>query len=143
MADIRPVDIIAAKWATVTPQRSADYEFGVQNPRTDWARATAAANDAWKAGIQGAIAANSFAKGVARAGTPTWQQGAVSKGVQRWGPGVALAQEKYQAAFAPYREAIARTTLPPRGPRRDPRNMERVKAIVDALIRTKVAQGGS
>jgi hypothetical protein len=142
MAAIRPIDVVASKWATVTPQRSADYEAGVQNPRKDWARESAAASDAWKAGVQAAVAANSFQKGVTKAGTPVWQEGSVQKGTQRWGPGVALAQDKYQTAFAPYHAAISRVNLPPRFARRDPRNLERVKAVVDALVAAKKAAGG-
>ena len=142
MADIRPVDVIAAKWASVTPQRSADYEAGVQNPRKDWARQAGAAADAWAAGVQAAVANKAFAKGVSKAGTPKWQRGAVEKGVARWGPGVQLAQEAYASGFAPFREAIARVQLPPRYARRDPRNLERVKVIVEALKRAKEAPGG-
>lgn len=142
MADIRPVDQIAAKWATVTPQRAADYEFGVQNPRADWQRNTAAAAEAWQTGVQAAIAAKSFGTGVNKAGTPKWQNAALTKGVQRWGPGVALAQDAYQTGFTPFREAIARTTLPPRFARRDPRNLARVNAIVAALVEQKKKSGG-
>ena len=141
MADIRPIDVIAAKWALVTPQRAGDYEFGIQNPRADWAQKTAAAGDAWKAGVSAAIQADSFRKGVTKAGTAAWLEGATSKGVTRWGPGVALAQDKYARGFAPFREAIARVQLPPRGPRRDPRNIERVRLINEALARAKTAAG--
>lgn len=142
MADIRPVDVIAGKWATVTPQRSPDYEAGVKNPRKDWARNTMAAVEAWAAGVQAAIQNKLFGKGVQKAGTPKWQENAVAKGVTRWGPGVALAQDAYATGFAPYREAIARVQLPPRFARRDPRNLARVSAIVDALKRVKEAAGG-
>ena len=143
MAAIRTVDQIARKWATVTPQRSADYEAGVREPRSDWARSTLAASDAWKAGIQAAIASGSFTKGVSKTGTAGWQAGAVTKGVSRWGPGVSLAQEKYMSAFAPFREAIARVVLPPRFARRDPRNLARVNAVVDALVKAKVGASGA
>jgi len=134
MAAIRPIDVIARKWATVTPQRAPDYEFGINNPRTDWAEQTRAANDAWKAGVQQAAAQDRFAKGVARAGTSKWQANALSKGVQRWGPGVQLALDDYQTAFAPFVEAFARATLPPRFARRDPRNLERVAATNKIFI---------
>lgn len=137
MAAIKTTDVIAAKWASVTPQRSADYESGVRDPRQDWAKNTVAAADAWKMGLQAAMAKGSFAKGVARAGSGVWQEGALTKGIARWGPGVALAQDKYAAGFSPYRDAIARVSLPPRYARRDPRNLERVKVIVDALARVK------
>ncbi len=142
MAAIAPLDQIAAKWARVTPQRTEDYRNGVAAPRTDWARATQAANAAWKAGITKAVAADAFNKGVGRAGTAKWQEGALEKGVARWGPGVTIAQEDYQVGFAPYHTAIGQVQLPPRGARRDPRNLERVKAIVDALVKVKERIGG-
>lgn len=140
MAAIAGLGDVAAKWARVTPQRSEDYRMGVTSPRKDWGRSTLAAADAWKSGIQAAIAAGSFSKGVTAAGTGGWQSGAVTKGVERWGPGVAIAEDKYQAGFAPYHRAIEQVQLPPRYARRDPRNLERVKAIVDALKRVKEGQ---
>lgn len=140
MAAIRSSASIASKWAAVTPGRSGEYESGVQQPRKDWAKQTAAASDAYKAGVTQAIAKDSFAKGVNKAGTSTWQEGSLQKGVTRWGPGVALAQEKYQNGFAPFRDAIERTTLPARGARGDPRNLQRVAVIVEALRKTKLAQ---
>ncbi len=142
MAQIKPIDVIAKKWATVTPQRSADYDAGVRSPRRPWAAATSAAADAWKAGIQAAIARGAFSKGVARAGDEAWSKGAVEKGTRRWGEGVALAEGAYSRGFAPYAAAIGRVTLPPRYARRDPRNLERVKAIVDAMVKVKEGSGG-
>lgn len=138
MAAIPTTDVIAAKWAEVTPQRAAQYTAGVSNPLKDWKSETAAANGAWKAGIAAAVAADSFFKGVNKAGTEKWQRGAVEKGGVRFGPGVQLAQAAYSAGFAPFRDAIARVTLPPRFARRDPRNLLRNKAIVDALVAQKV-----
>lgn len=137
MAFIRSIEHIANKFATVTPQRTEDYRIGVQNPRKDWATSTAASEAAYEAGVQMAITKKRFGKGVKAAGTETWQKGAVEKGTMRWGPGVAMAKEKYAAKFAPYRDAIERVTLPPRYARRDPRNLDRVKAVVNALIAVK------
>lgn len=137
MAVIAPVDVIARKWATVTPLRTADYESGVRNPRGNWQAASLAAADAWKAGVTQAAAQGLFSKGVNRAGNARWQEGATGKGVTRWGPGVALAEERYREAFAPFREAISRVTLPPRRARRDPANLQRVNVVVQALIDAK------
>jgi len=137
MAFIRSIEHIANKFATVTPQRTEDYRVGVQNPRKDWATSTAASESAYETGVQLAITKKRFGKGVKKAGTEKWQRGAVEKGTQRWGPGVAMAKEIYAANFAPYRDAIERVTLPPRYSRRDPRNLDRVKAVVNALIAAK------
>ena len=140
MAEIAGVDVIASKWARVTPPRTQDYEDGIRSPRRAWLRSTMAAIDSWKAGIQEAIAKGTFGKGVSRAGTPGWQSGAIEKGLARWGPGVQVAKPKYAAAFAPYVAAIKGVTLPPRFARRDPRNLLRVNVIVDALVKAKMAQ---
>jgi hypothetical protein len=137
MAEIRSVDVVARKWAAVTPARTGEYEAGVRAPRKDWAAETGAASEAYKQGVTEAIAKDRFRKGVARAGSPKWLKGALEKGTQRWGPGVALAEDAYRQGFAPYREAIANVKLPPRGPRRSPNNLARVNAVVEALIKVK------
>lgn len=141
MAAIKSVAAIAEKWARVTPQRTADYEAGVRQPTKDWQKLTAAANEGWKAGIQAAVQQDRFIKGVNRAGTAKWQQGSIEKGLQRWGPGVQLGEDAYTRGFAPYREAIASVNLPARFARRDPRNLDRVKAVVEALKRVKESLG--
>ncbi len=143
MAAIRDIGEIADKWATVTPQRVDEYAKGVAQPRKDWKTATAAASETFKSAMQQVIAGDLFKKGVARSSTEEWQQGAVTKGTQRWGAGVQLAQSKYATGFGPFRDAIAALNLPQRFARRDPRNLNRVKAVVDAMIRTKAGQTGA
>lgn len=134
MPPIRSIDKIARKWATVTPGRTADYEEGVSNPRRDWETSTVASETSWQTGVQQAIADKRFVKGVRAAGTDKWQAATLEKGVSRWGPGVAIGETNYARGFAPIRDAIERVQLPPRFARRDPRNLARVKAIVDAVI---------
>ncbi len=141
MPAIRSLDSIATKWTTVTPQRAADYEAGVRNPKKDWAGATAAAEDAYESGVQAAIADKRFGRGVKATGTQGWQDGAITKGVQRWGPGVRASGDKYAAGFAPFHDAIARTTLPPRFGRGDPRNIDRVAALAKVLHDTRIGRG--
>lgn len=143
MAFIRAVDQIAKKWAEVTPMRSGDYAAGIQNPRRSWSVATKAAEKAYEEGVTKAITRKSFGKGVGKAGDEKWQRKASINGVRNWGPGVAEAKGDYAAGFAPYHAAIAACTLPPRYARRDPRNMLRVKAIVDALIAKKESLAGA
>lgn len=137
MAQIRSIDAIAKKFATVTPGRSEDYRYGVENPKKDWQRSTAAAESAYEAGVQSAIGKKRFGRGVSKAGNQAWQDGAKVKGVARWGPGIAIAEPKYREGFAPFRDAIERATLPPRYAKRDPRNLARVKSVVDALVVAK------
>jgi len=142
MAFIRSVDVIANKWAEVTPMRSGDYAAGIASPRRSWAAATKAAEKSYEDGVQKSITRHAFASGVSKAGDEKWSRKASVNGVQRWGPGVAEAKGDYAAGFAPYQSAIAGCVLPPRYARRDPRNLARVKAIVDALVAKKESLGG-
>lgn len=137
MAHIRSVDQIAKKWAEVTPMRTDEYAAGIANPRRSWAAGAKAAEASYEEGVKKAMSHKAFGKGVTKAGDEKWQRKASINGVRNWGPGVAEAQGDYAAGFAPYQAAIASTTLPPRYPRRDPRNLARVKAIVDALVAKK------
>ncbi len=142
MVPIKSIDSISKKWAEVTPQRASEYAAGIANPSRPWAQSTMAAESAYEGGVQKAMARNAFGKGVKKAGDAKWQRKSLTRGVANWGPGVADAEGDYNAGFAPYRDAIAQVTLPPRYARRDPRNLARVKAIVDALIAKKVSIEG-
>lgn len=137
MAEIKSLPAITDKWTRVTPGRTEDYKLGVQNPKRDWATEAAAATENWKAGIDKAASQGLFKKGVDQAGSKKWQQKALAKGPGRFSEGVYLAGPDYQKGFEPYRNAIAAVDIGPRFPRRDPRNLERVKRVVDALVAVK------
>jgi len=140
MAEIKALSDIRDKWTRVTPGRTEDYKIGVKNPKRDWADETEAAKGNWKAGIDQAAAKDLFAKGVAKAGTKKWQDKALKVGPGRFSEGVYLAGPDYEKGFAPYHDAIARVDLGPRFPRRDPRNIDRVKRIVEALVKEKIGE---
>jgi len=140
MAEIKPLSAIRDKWARVTPGRTDDYKLGIENPRRDWQDETLAAAQNWKLGVDQAQAKGLFEKGVSAAGTKKWQKKALQKGPGRFAEGVYIAAPDYERGFAPYREAIARVDLGPRFPRRDPRNIDRVKRVVEALVAVKVGE---
>lgn len=137
MAAIKDTAAIADKWARVTPGRTQDYTDGVANPRRPWAQSTIAAKAAWADGVSQAITRDAFAKGIQSAGESKWQDNALSKGPGRWAEGVRLGKDNFSAGFEPFRAAIAGLQLPPRGPRGDERNLERVRAVVKALREVK------
>ena len=138
MAEIKPLSDIRDKWTRVTPGRTEDYKLGIQNPRRDWEVETLAGKANWKAGVDAAAAKDLFAKGVIQAGTKKWRDHALKKGPGRFAEGVYMAGPDYEAGFKPFHDAISRVDLGPRFPKRDPRNLDRVKKIVDALIAEKV-----
>ncbi len=138
MAEIKSLSSIRDKWTRVTPGRTEDYKLGIQNPRRDWATEALAGKENWKAGVDAAAAKDLFAKGIDKAGTAKWRDHALKKGPGRFAEGVYIAGPDYESGFKPYHEAISRVDLGPRFPKRDPRNLNRVKIIVDALIAEKV-----
>lgn len=141
MAAIKSIADIGKKFIDVTPGRSAEYAKGVKDPKKDWQQATEAAEDNYEAGCNAAIARKAFGKGVKEAGSAKYQKGVAEKGVSRWPVGIRLALAAFTKGFGPYRDEIERTTLPPRYPKRDPRNLDRVAAIDKALGELKERAG--
>jgi hypothetical protein len=142
MAEIKDLSRIGAKWKRVASGAAVEYEEGVKNPKRDWAKATAAAEPAYTQGITAALSRKAFGKGVNKAGTAKWQENAIKKGPGRYSEGVNLAEDAYITGFGPYREIIARTTLPARGARGDPKNINRVAVLAKALHDHKISAGG-
>jgi len=138
MAEIKSLMAIKEKWTRVTPLRTQDYTLGIQNPKRDWETETLAASDNWKLGVDQAQAKGLFPKGVRKAGSGKWKAKALAKGPTRFAEGVYLADDDYAKGFAPYHAAIERADLGPRFPRRDPRNIERVRRVVEALVAEKL-----
>jgi hypothetical protein len=137
MPAVKSTASVAEKWARVTPQRSEDYKSGVSQPRTPWAAAAKAGEERYKAGVMEAANRGAFGKGVTAAGDQKWQSKALAKGPTRFAEGVALSAPDYQAAVAPYLDTIAATVLPPRFAKGDPRNVERVRVLSQALRKRK------
>ncbi|MFA6183425.1 hypothetical protein [Acidithiobacillus sp.] len=143
MANIKSADRITKKWAERASVSGGAYEEGINNPRADWATQAKAAESNYEKGVQAGISQKRFGKGIARAGTSKWQQGARDKGIARWSQGISVSQDAYQKGFDPYRQVIAALTLPPRGPKGDPGNIMRVSAVAKALHDKKISMAGA
>jgi len=139
--EIKSIGAIAEKWGRVTPLRSRDYLDGVQTTRRDWATNTAAASENYEMGVLAAIQDRRFERGVDKAGTQKWRKNTIEKGGTRWGQGVRMSEPEYATGFAPYRDELEAIDLPPRGPRGDPRNIERVRIIAERLHALKLRIG--
>lgn len=133
MPRVKDAGAIAEKWGRVAPTRQQDFEAGVADPAVNWQAATEGAREAYESGVAEATARNAFGKGVAKAGNQKWATKTRELGAGRWAPGIRAAQNDYQAAMGPVVQTIERTVLPPRGPRGDPRNMERAVIMARAL----------
>lgn len=135
--EIKSLSRIKEKWTRVTPMRSEDYKLGIQSPRRDWEKTAVAAKESHKLAMTAAAAADSFAKGITKAGTGKWQAKALAKGPGRFAEGVMVGGDDYEKGFAPFRDELEKTVLPPRFPRRDPRNIQRVSVGNIALGKKK------
>ena len=142
MVAIKSTSESAAKWSRRAGNAGPEYEAGVKSPKKDWAAETKAAEDSYEKGVQAAISRKSFGKGVDKKGTAGWQKNAIEKGPSRFQEGVRLAQSDYEKGFAPFRDVIQNLTLPKRGPKGDPANINRVAVISKALHETKIQRAG-
>ena len=127
----------AQKWKDRASTATEIYVEGVQNPRVDWATATQQAESNYNAGVQAAISKKAFGKGVRLAGSSKQIRGAVEKGSQRFSQGVQLGEGAYQSGIDPYIKATESTTLPPRGPKGDPKNLIRVQKMNEVMMKKK------
>ncbi|KKM90352.1 hypothetical protein LCGC14_1239470 [marine sediment metagenome] len=142
MPAVKSLDKISEKWARVASVSQPDYIDGIQNPRADWAQQTAAAAGNYNSAVTKAIQEKRFEKGVTKAGTPKWQERSLAVGPDRWLQGIQLSKNAYETGFAPFRQVIINTTLPPRGAKGDPKNIQRVAVLADALHKEKLARLG-
>jgi hypothetical protein len=114
---------------------------GVES-NSSWEANAAAAQGNHDAGVQRAVAAKSFSKGVRRAGQAKYKKGAVEKGAVRYPQGVGLAGEDWQKGYSPFGQVVQGLTLPPRRPRGDPANFERSRVVGMALAAKRAALKG-
>ena len=140
MVATKPLDQVVAKWKRKVAGAAEDYRDGINNPKADWQTETLKAESRYKTGVTQAASEGRFGKGVSKAGTEKWKKGAIEKGISRWPEGVAMAEDEYRSGMGDVLNTISGVTLPAKGPKGDPRNYERVKAIGDALHRKKIGK---
>ena len=137
---VKPLDQITQKWSQRAQAAGQAYSDGVKNPRNSWSTQTAQAADNWSSGVQAAVADGRFEKGVTAAGDTAWAQGAINKGVTRYGPGVAAATGKFSSGFSKMVTALTNATLPKKFPKGDPNNMLRSAAVATLLRNVKLGK---
>ena len=135
--EVKDAAAIAKKWVRVTSERTEDYEEGVRNPGLDWEKETLAAEKRYEEGIKASIVRKAFSKGVKRVGTAKQKAKTILKGLVRWPEGVRGAEDDMRTGMEPVVDVLRALKLPERYPTGDPRNIERVKAIQQALHKMK------
>lgn len=123
----------ADKWSSVTPSRSQFYQTGVSRSGAAYEEGVANSEDIYNQGVQQAISEGRWATGVSGKGSK-YVRKSTQVGVPRWQQGVPAAKQDYQDGVAPILSSMAAVTLPPKGPKRAPQNLQRVAAVNQAAI---------
>jgi hypothetical protein len=131
--NIKPLATIVAKYVQRASGAGQAYTDGVNNPRTPWAASTVASANSWSSGVQMAITDGRFVSGVQAVGDTGWQSKANTIGAQRYPGGITAGQQKYSANIQPFLQLLSTLNLPPRAPKGDPANLQRVAAVDTAL----------
>jgi hypothetical protein len=136
---VKDVASAAKKFSSRAALSGPDYAAGVAAAGARWQANAAAGDQNFAAGVQEAIANGRFAKGIAKAGAAKYTERASTVGAQRFPQGAQAAEQTWATNVQPYLQTISNLTLPPRGPKGDPRNQQRSQMIADALRKKKVA----
>jgi len=138
MVEVPSIERVKEKWERKATAATEDYRVGVESPRTDWKTATLNAVDTWVQGVQNAINNDLFRKGVEAVTTEDWKKAALELGVRRYADGVRASVDKYAKKMAKVLAILKEVTLPPRGPRGDTKNLDRVRVIMETLHKAKI-----
>jgi hypothetical protein len=136
---VKDVTASASKYAARASAAANDYKTGVMNSGQKWHDNTKASADNYAQGTQAAIANGMFAKGVDKSGPQRYTDRASTKGATAFPAGVNAGQGRWATNVQPYFQVLQSATLPPRGPKGDPRNQQRSQMVSDLLRRKKVS----
>jgi hypothetical protein len=131
--NVKPVAQVAEKWARRVAGASEDYTRGASAAGARWQAGATGAESNYKTATAEAAAKGRYGKGVQKAGAEKFTRGVTDKGSVRYGPGASAAQPDFAKAIGPVLDVIARTDLPPRGPRGAESNYMRSMAVGKAL----------
>jgi len=130
---------IVAKWVEEAPRRATYYEKNAPVAAPRWEANTVAAEATYKSAVTAPDIAKRFVGGVKGVKAEKFERKVRAVGVARFGPGITAAREDYERGLGPYIEELARIEVPARKPRGDPGNLDRVRAIFDALHKKRLA----
>jgi len=137
MPNVKSLGSISDKWNRRASSAGQEYTEGIGSPRRSWAAATQAAESNYEQGIQASIARKAFGHGVQAAGDAKWKERAETLGGARFASGVAASEQEYTKGFSKYHQVLSSLSLPPRGAKGSPANLQRVAAVATALRNAK------
>lgn len=134
---MRDLGSLGKKFVARAQGAQGDYKTGVEGAGQAWEQGATNGEGNYEQGVQAAIARKSFGKGVRSAGQAKYVKNAAGLGPARYGTGVANAEQAWTTGFAPVAQVIAGLSLPPKGPKRSPQNMQRANMVAMELGKWK------
>lgn len=128
----KDIGSIATKFVQRAQAAAPDYKTGVQGAGATWEQNAGAAEQSYEAGVQQSITNKKYSKGIQGKGGK-YSTNAVNLGSQRYGPGVANAQQAYQTGMQPVISALQGINLPAKSFRGSPANMQRANVVASTL----------
>lgn len=140
---VRDLATSSKKFTTNAQGAQQTYAAGVANAGPTWQANTKAAAETWNQGVQQAAAQGRFAAGVNPTSQAKFQTRAAGVGPARYSAGVATAGDAWSNNTKPFLDTIAGLTLPARGVKGSPQNIQRVSMITEALRAKKLQASGN
>ena len=137
--DVKSLAATQRKWGEVTPARSQEYATNAAASGPRWEQGALAAAPNYGAAVRAGNIEARLSAGIRRAGAAKYARKIRDVGAGRFGTGVSAAVQDFGAAVGPYLQAIASVDLPPRRPRGDPGNYQRVNAVGTTLHQRRLA----
>lgn len=128
----------ASKFVERAGAASGDYVSGAESTSKDQAALAVQGAANWKAGLNAAMQAGRYEKGLQQSGKSGWLKGIKEKGANRFAEGVASGASKYATNSGKYDSARQAADSLPRGPKGSEQNFARAKAVGQALRKAKV-----
>lgn len=136
MVKIKSLETIKNRWSSAIPRVPGAYKEGVSSV-TDWKERALEGQSLYEKKMSDAAILKRRAKALENVSTDEWKSKAANLGSARIGAGMSANVDKYTKGFAPFREAIANTSLPPRSEDGMQNLTNRAGAVVQALIQKK------
>lgn len=133
----------AQRWSSRATGAAGDYATEAAAAGDRWQTNTGAAAATYFQAVSSAGVQDRFRRGVQRAGAAKYTRKIADVGQSRYSTGVQAATDDWRSGFEPFAQTISGLTLPPRRPRGDPGNIERVRVVSQALNARRLANLGS
>lgn len=144
MPAVKDLTSSAQKWSRNAGAAATEFAANAQQNADKWGRNTAQSGANFRQAISAGNIQAKFERGVTKAASAgKFAKKLAAVGAGRYSEGVGGAQQDWSSGFEPYNSVLSSITLPPRAPRGDARNYERVKAVGQALNAKRIAGLGA